>query len=566
MLECLGLDTYERETKMKNFDELNLPENIMQAIKAMNFKEPTPIQAQSIPVALDGKDIIGSAQTGTGKTAAFAIPMIAHLMKDDRSMALVLLPTRELAAQVLEAANNMLGKMNHIKSALLIGGDSMVKQLNQLKGKPRIIVGTPGRINDHLSRRSLKLNNANFLVLDETDRMLDMGFGIQLDEIAKYLPKERQTLMFSATLPKNIMALSKKYLTNPVRIACGQENQAMPNIKQEIIKTSEATKFIDLTTQLQTREGSILVFVKTKHGADKLAVRLSKEEHKAVAIHGDLRQSRRDKVIADFRKQKNRILVATDVAARGLDIPHIEHVINYDLPQCPEDYIHRIGRTARAGALGCAVNFLMSSDASKWKEIYKLMNPSPRDQKALPEGDYPISSDPFNTGSKEPSRNSRTRHRKGSSDGSRSSFGERPARARSGSSSGSSFGYGDRPARAKPASEGSSFGYGDRPARAKPASEGSRSSFGDRPARARTDSNSGSSFGYGDKPARSGSSEGSELSFAKKSSRPWVRDAANGKTRTPQAKFNKNSRSFGDSSAPARSAAPSRSARKTYSK
>lgn len=381
---------------MTNFADLGLPENILSALNNIHFTTPTPIQEQAIPVAMQGHDILGSAQTGTGKTGAFAIPMISHLLNNPTSTALVLLPTRELAQQVVEAANSMLGKKSGIASALLIGGDSMIKQLQQLKRNPRLIVGTPGRINDHLLRRSLVLTNTNFLVLDGTDRMLDMGFGIQLDQIAKFLPSQRQTLMFSATLPANIVNLSRKYLTEPVRIAIGSTTAAADNIKQEIIKTNDAQKYGELMKQLQERDGSVLIFVKTKFGAERLAIKLNKENQSADAIHGDLRQSKREKVIANFRNMKNRILVATDIAARGLDIPHIESVINYDLPQCPEDYIHRIGRTARAGASGIAINLITPKDAAHWKAIHKLMNPSNKEKSMLNEGDYPIDATPLN--------------------------------------------------------------------------------------------------------------------------------------------------------------------------
>lgn len=389
---------------MTNFADLGLPKHILTALENIHFSTPTPIQEQAIPVALEGHDILGSAQTGTGKTAAFAIPMISHLLENPNSSALVLLPTRELAQQVVEAANSMLDKSAKIFSALLIGGDSMIKQLQQLKRNPRIIVGTPGRINDHLLRRSLVLSNTDFLVLDETDRMLDMGFGIQLDQIMKFMPSKRQTLMFSATLPANIVNLSRKYLTQPVRIAIGSTTAAAENVKQEIIKTNDAMKYGELMKQLQERNGSVLIFVKTKFGAERLALKLNKENQSAAAIHGDLRQSKRERVIADFRKMKNRILVATDIAARGLDIPHIESVINYDLPQCPEDYIHRIGRTARAGASGIAVNLLTPKDAGLWKSIYKLMNPSSKDKAMLTEGDYPIDATPLNAGNAVPKK------------------------------------------------------------------------------------------------------------------------------------------------------------------
>lgn len=360
---------------MKNFETLGLPQPLMRSLESMKFNEPTQIQAEAIPPALEGKDLIGTAQTGTGKTAAFGIPLVAKLINNPKGTALVLTPTRELAAQVLAALRQLLGNSQHIKSALLIGGDSMSKQLQQLRQRPRLIVGTPGRINDHLDRGTLRLNDTRFLVLDETDRMLDMGFGIQLEAIAEHLPEERQTLMFSATMPANIVKLASKYLVDPVRITVGSTTMPTDKIRQEIMHISEEDKYEQLLTQLEKREGSIIVFVATKRGADKMVIKLRGENHKADAIHGDLRQNKRDKVIRGFRDKKYKVLVATDVAARGLDIDHVEHVINYDLPQCPEDYIHRIGRTARAGAEGDALNLITPKDRSKWRAIHRLMNP-----------------------------------------------------------------------------------------------------------------------------------------------------------------------------------------------
>ena len=360
---------------MENFNGFNLPPALLQAVQKLGFDKPTPIQAQAIPLGLAGKDIMGSAQTGTGKTAAFGIPLVAKLMHAPQSAALVLTPTRELAAQVLKQLQALVGQNGTIRSALLIGGDSMGKQLGQLRGHPRLIVGTPGRINDHLVRRTLDLSHTNFLVLDETDRMLDMGFGQQLEKIVQHMPKDRQTLMFSATLPPNIMKMAAQYLRHPERIAVGSLIAAAPKIRQELIHTGETEKYGKLVELLEARTGSILVFVKTKHGADRLAQKLAKNNHSTDAIHGDLRQRQRDRVIQNFRDKKHRIMVATDVAARGLDIPHIEHVINYDLPQAPEDYIHRIGRTARAGAEGSAICLITPADGMKWRAIHRLMNP-----------------------------------------------------------------------------------------------------------------------------------------------------------------------------------------------
>ncbi len=360
---------------MQDFTSLNLPPQLMTALAKMGFATPTPIQAKSIPQALEGRDILGSAQTGTGKTGAFGIPLVNRLLTNPRGSALVLCPTRELAVQVLQQLKAMAGSASGINSALLIGGESMPKQLQELRLRPRIIVGTPGRINDHLERGSLMLHDANFLVLDETDRMLDMGFGPQLDRIFKFLPATRQTLMFSATLPDNIVKISQKYLKDPVRVAAGEVSKPIAKITQENIQVTDENKYDHLLKQLETRDGSIIVFVKTKWGAEKLAKRLRSAKHSADAIHGDLRQNQRDKVIKSFREMKHRILVATDIAARGLDIPHIEHVINYDLPQVAEDYIHRIGRTGRNEAEGAAVNLITRADGEKWGAIAKLLDP-----------------------------------------------------------------------------------------------------------------------------------------------------------------------------------------------
>ncbi len=379
-----------KERTMENFKSLGLPNYLMQALDYMKFTTPTPIQAAAIPPALEGKDILGSAQTGTGKTGAFGIPLIAKLLTTPRGVALVMTPTRELAVQVMAMMEQLLGADSGINTALLIGGEPMPKQFSQLRARPRLVVGTPGRINDHLTRGTLKLTDANFLVLDETDRMLDMGFGIQIDSVVKHMPAVRQTLMFSATFPSNIVKMSEKYMNDPVRVEVGSNNTPMESIKQEVITVTEADKYGQLQVQLQQREGSILVFVQTKFGAEKMAKKLTALNHRAEAIHGNLNQRQRDRVIAEFRAKKCRILVATDIAARGLDIPHIEHVINYDMPQCPEDYIHRIGRTGRNGKVGEAVNLLASKDNGKWKAIQRLLNPGVKVE-GLSGGDKPRS-------------------------------------------------------------------------------------------------------------------------------------------------------------------------------
>ncbi len=361
---------------MLTFQEMNLPPALLKNLGAIKFDQPTPVQQQAIPVAISGRDIIGSAQTGTGKTGAFLIPLLVRLLEPaNQSTALVIAPTRELAQQVHEQVRLMLGPSIYLPTALLIGGDSYVKQNRQLEKSARIIIGTPGRINDHLQRKSLELSRCDFLVLDETDRMLDMGFSVQIDRILSVMPSKRQTLLFSATFPEKIRKISNKYLQNPEQIRIDRDSMPAKSIQQETFELDDASKYPKLIEELSSRQGSVIIFMKTKFSTERMANRLSKDGFSGDAIHGDLRQSRRTRVIEGFRKGKFRVLVATDVAARGLDIPHIEHVVNYDLPQCPEDYIHRIGRTARAGASGHAINFVSPPDRSKWNDISELLNP-----------------------------------------------------------------------------------------------------------------------------------------------------------------------------------------------
>ena len=359
---------------MQKFSDLSISLLVLDAIKKLKLIKPTPIQKISIPLALEGNDILGTAQTGTGKTYAFGIPLINHLTLDKDSYAIILTPTRELALQVSSALKDLTSIKNIIDTAVIIGGDSIQKQLKQLK-RARLVVGTPGRIHDHIRRKSLKLSKFNFLVLDETDRMLDMGFVDEIKSIIEKLPSH-QTLLFSATLPKKISDIAKNFMTNPQRVNVGEENTPLTNIKQEIKNVNQKEKFEHLKLELLEINGSVVLFVKTKRSADKIALKLRKDKFNAEAIHGDLRQSKREKVILKFRKNRFQILVATDVAARGLDIPHIEHVINYDIPQNPEDYIHRIGRTARAGAKGRALTFLTDGDKKNWNAIGKLINPN----------------------------------------------------------------------------------------------------------------------------------------------------------------------------------------------
>jgi ATP-dependent RNA helicase DeaD len=394
------------------FNDFTLSPALNQSLIKMGYSVPTPIQQKAIPLALQGKDILGSAQTGTGKTAAFSIPLVEALLRSPRGCALVLTPTRELAKQVLEVIHQLLGHQSPIKTAFIIGGESMGKQLSQLRMRPRIIVGTPGRINDHLERGSLMLNETGFLVLDETDRMLDMGFGVQLDRILKFLPAKRQTLMFSATLPDGIIRLSSKYLTSPERVSVGETNVVAQNIKQDVIRIGQEQKYGELINQLNARSGSVIIFAKTKYGTERMAKNLCRDGFEADALHGDLRQNKRTSVMSAFRAKKFRILVATDIAARGLDVPHIEHVINYDLPQVAEDYIHRMGRTARAGAEGSALCFVSPQDGIKWRAIERLLDPSIKSSGQDNErgsGNHNRNRRPFNKGKPQGSNRFRTR-------------------------------------------------------------------------------------------------------------------------------------------------------------
>ena len=365
---------------MENFNSFGLNKEILKNLNNLKLTKPTPIQVQAIKPALMGKDILGSAHTGTGKTAAFGLPLIHKLMQNSSSCALILTPTRELAVQVNKSLNDLM-RNSGIVSALIIGGESMGKQFKQLKRNPRLIIGTPGRVNDHLTRKSLNFSRTNYLVLDETDRMLDMGFSIQIEKIVKFLPKVRQTLLFSATLPKNIKEISQKYLHRPITISVDKQSTILTKIKHEVFNIEQVDKYGKLIEQINDRDGSIIIFVKTKHGSKRMSLKLVKQGFGANAIHGDLKQSQREIILNKFRNKKYRILVATDIAARGLDISHIEHVINYDLPQKPEDYIHRIGRTARAGLNGAALSFITPNDRRLWNSIDRLINPNYKEKK-----------------------------------------------------------------------------------------------------------------------------------------------------------------------------------------
>ncbi len=356
---------------MNDFNGINLPLEIVSSLERMSIIKPTEIQKKTIPIALEGLDLLASSHTGSGKTLAYLLPAIVSIIKHDKPI-LVMVPTRELASQVQQTLIKVADSLK-ITNVMLIGGESISKQLFCLKRSPMAIIATPGRLIDHLQRGSLKVTNVNMVILDEMDRMLDMGMKDQLEEVNNYLPKKKQVLMFSATMPPHIIEMSKKYLSNPERIAIGSTTKASVQIKQETMHVEAERKFPELIKQLKERTGSIIVFVKTKNNADRLAKMLKLENLRAEAIHGDLSQSKRTSVILSFRQARNRIMVATDLAARGLDIPHTQHVINYDLPMCPEDYLHRIGRTGRGSNTGNALSFISPEDGKKWRAIDRLM-------------------------------------------------------------------------------------------------------------------------------------------------------------------------------------------------
>jgi ATP-dependent RNA helicase DeaD len=358
---------------VEKFSELDLPAIILQAIKAMNYETPTPIQAQAIAPALQGRDILGCAQTGTGKTAAFLIPMVAKLLNSPLETALILAPTRELAAQIETVLRDLTVHCKSLNHAVLIGGMSMQPQMRALQKRPRIVIATPGRLIDHLERRTVSLQKTSFLVLDEADRMLDMGFAPQLREILKTVPKERQTLLFSATIAPEIRKLTQNYLKNPVEVAISPNSKTADNIKQSSITTDAKQKLDVLLDEINARKGSMIIFARTQHRADRLSRSLKTYNLDVGVIHGGKSQGQRNRALQAFRDEETRILVATDVAARGLDIPHVAHVINYDLPQQAEDYVHRIGRTARAGGTGEALSMITPDEKHLWKKITLLL-------------------------------------------------------------------------------------------------------------------------------------------------------------------------------------------------
>lgn len=363
------------------FNDLKLPPAISKALQQMKFVTPTPIQAQSIPLILEGRDLIGLAQTGTGKTAAFGIPMVTRLLANPQQQALVLAPTRELAMQIHKFIKELAGP--NIRCGLLIGGQSVKQDFRELGARPRVLVATPGRLNDHIRQNPKLLSKVSVLVLDEADRMLDMGFLPQVRTIVKAAPRERQTLMFSATFAGQVKELANSFLRNPARVTVGSESKPIEKIEQAVLETSHREKNEVLLDELNARQGSVLIFARTKHRTDRLFRFLSSYGYPVGRLHGERTQAQRRQAIEGLRSGQIRILVATDIASRGLDIDGIQHVINYDLPQVAEDYVHRIGRTARNGREGKSLALLVPEDRAMWREISRLTG-KPRPNPSAP--------------------------------------------------------------------------------------------------------------------------------------------------------------------------------------
>ncbi|HUC52373.1 MAG TPA: DEAD/DEAH box helicase [Xanthobacteraceae bacterium] len=367
---------------MTNFSDFNFDDAIVKALTEEKYEIPTPIQAQTIPIAITGRDVVGIAQTGTGKTAAFALPILHRLAQNPRMSerkscrVLVLSPTRELSGQILDSFRAY-GRHLRLRTALAIGGVSMGAQVRSLLNGVDVLVATPGRLLDLVKANALRLNGVECFVLDEADRMLDMGFINDIRKIVAKLPAERQTLMFSATMPRAIAELAEVMLRDPAKVAVTPVASTAERIAQRVIRVDHAAKHTVLVEVLRNEPiDRVLVFTRTKHGADKVARRLGQSGIAAEAIHGNKSQGQRERALTAFRDGKVKTLVATDIAARGIDVDGVSHVVNFDLPNVPETYVHRIGRTARAGAEGIAISLCDAEEAAYLRDIEKLIRMS----------------------------------------------------------------------------------------------------------------------------------------------------------------------------------------------
>jgi ATP-dependent RNA helicase RhlE len=373
-----------------SFEKFCLHPEIMAGIRASNYFNPTPIQEQGIPPVLEGKDVLGLAQTGTGKTAAFGLPILQRLRQGEREKvrALVLVPTRELAEQIHDAIRT-LGKETRVSSMTLYGGVNIRPQIQSLKKGVQLVVACPGRLLDHISQRTVRLSNLEVLVLDEADRMFDMGFLPDIRRILQYLPRKRQTLLFGATMPAEIRGLAREILVDPVTIQVG-ETVPVATVSHAVYPVHQHLKTPLLLKILrQTLTGSVLVFTRTKHRAKRLGEQLSKAGFQATSLQGDLPQNRRREAMEGFRDGSYRILAATDIAARGIDVSRVSHVINFDVPDTAETYIHRIGRTGRASRQGEAFTFVAPEDEGMMRSIERLLR-KPLERRTLADFDYGV--------------------------------------------------------------------------------------------------------------------------------------------------------------------------------
>ncbi|PSJ30923.1 RNA helicase [Peptostreptococcus russellii] len=357
--------------EINNFNELEIRKEIKMAVEDLGYEKPSPIQARAIPTMLEGNDVIGQAQTGTGKTAAFSIPILEKIdVSDKKVQAIILCPTRELAIQVSEEIKKLSSHMRGLRTLPVYGGQPIQRQIKALKSGVQVVIGTPGRVIDHINRKTLKLSNIKMVVLDEADEMLDMGFREDIETILTNVPEERQTALFSATMPKSILDLTKKYQNDPVHIKVVRKELTVSNIKQFYIETRNSNRLEVLTRVVDVYDPKLtVIFTNTKKGADELVSNLQARGYSADSLHGDMKQAQRDIVMEKFRASTIDILVATDVAARGIDIDDVECVINYDLPQDEEYYVHRIGRTGRAGREGIAFSFAFGRDMRRLRDI-----------------------------------------------------------------------------------------------------------------------------------------------------------------------------------------------------
>jgi ATP-dependent RNA helicase RhlE len=352
------------------FYGMGIAPKLLETLEHLNYSTPTPIQHKSIPIAIQGTDVIGIAQTGTGKTLAFGIPLIQRLAQT-KGQGLVLLPTRELALQVDETFQKI-GRGINLRTAILIGGAAMGPQKSALARKPHVIIATPGRLIDHMEQKTLHLRDVSVLVLDEADRMLDMGFAPQINRILEAVPQQRQTMLFSATMPADIVKIATRHMKLPVRVEIARAGTASERVEQELFVVRKEDKTRLLQKLLDEYHGTVLVFSRTKHGAKKITRSVKGMGHSAAEIHSNRSLAQRREALEGFKNGKYRVLVATDIAARGIDVKGIELVVNYDLPDNPEDYVHRIGRTGRAGREGRAISFATPDQGSDVRAIERL--------------------------------------------------------------------------------------------------------------------------------------------------------------------------------------------------